>query len=607
MSYNTGSNFCDYLRVGQAVCCSSGNLPDPSPKQTPDGSCFDYVVQEDGWCDSISAFHDLTLDELKVFNENTWGFSGCESFSAGVKLCLSKGSPPLPVPVSNAVCGPQKPNTPVPSDRSPEKLAKLNPCPLEACCNNWGQCGTTKEFCEVLPRGSKVGPKSGCVSNSDEKEKSVTRERGLNVGGVFDRAVEGDDWRTMNCEHPAIKNTLQPAKTRWESIGADRAWKELVEAWEKGESRLNFMRLVAEFFNMDSENSCHLTPDEPRCVTYLCSDFENKERTGPATSIVVNALAQFMRNNCYNAVQSARDGLEQRTFEEAFSESKTDEAVVLPILNNLLSVGFTSGLASVFGNRRKGIPAGVTDNSKKITYAAITFGASTARDFIGSLSPDKKGNRVSAMIRAFYQQTALRMAETSKLMFNSDPGSIKFLYSLISEEENDTRIWKLEGVNLVVIMTDAKCDDVGVGTGLDGYIRPEHAELARGFLEDKLLYLLSPSSRAIDQTTAGGAWSPPPGLKSIKGGNWAGVKVEDMISSAAEWTLRHNSNRKEGVNDPAYKSKGNHDLMWDVIMKGESVMRTPGVVDIPACSEKTARRNWLLKANQRWYSWPCDK
>lgn len=61
-------------------------------------------------------------------------------------------------------------------------------------------------------------------------------------------------------------------------------------------------------------------------------------------------FGKFMRSNYYNAAESARDGLEQTVFKEAFSESKTDETIVLPILNNLLSFGFTSGLASVFGN-----------------------------------------------------------------------------------------------------------------------------------------------------------------------------------------------------------------------------------------------------------------
>ncbi|KAF6800258.1 Killer toxin subunits alpha/beta 6 [Colletotrichum musicola] len=540
VSYNTGPNFCDSLRVGQAVCYSSGNLPDLRPKRKPDGSCFDYVVQTDDWCDSIAAFHGLTLDELKVLNENTWGFSGCENLSAGVELCLSKGSPPMPVPISNAVCGPQKPNTPAPSYRSPENLAKLNPCPLEACCNNWGQCGTTKEFCEAPPRGSKVGTMPGCIQNcgidvfensepailvydndrgaesmsAEEKKKSITKRRGLNVGGVFDRVVEVEDWRTMNCEHPAIRNTLQPAKRRWESIGADEAWKELVEAWEKGESRLDFMR--------------------ERTALRLNYGF-----------CIADILGKFMRANYLNAAEGARDGLEQAVFKEAFCESKTDEAIVLPILNNLLSVGFTSGLASVFGH-------------------TITFGASTARNFIGIISEGKMTPGCEKDAEVCNNGRGILSATEMRRMWDTA------VYGYLIPQ-----IWKLEGVNPVVIMTDAKCDDVGVGAGLDGYIRPEHAEWARGCLGDKLSYLLSPSARAMDQNTAGSVWSPPWSQKHQ--GRQLGGSQTPPNGRFATTVIR-----KEGVNDPAYKSKGNYDLMWDVIGQGESMVRTPGLVDIPA-------------------------
>ncbi|KAF9247439.1 hypothetical protein DTO013E5_4830 [Penicillium roqueforti] len=42
--------------------------------------------------------------------------------------------------MANAVCGPQKPSTKRPDDTT--DLADLNTCPLNACCNVWGQCGT---------------------------------------------------------------------------------------------------------------------------------------------------------------------------------------------------------------------------------------------------------------------------------------------------------------------------------------------------------------------------------------------------------------------------------------------------------------------------------
>jgi len=47
-------------------------------------------------------------------------------------------------------------------------LASLNQCPLNACCDVWGQCGTTAEFCTDTglgaPGTAKAGT-NGCISN----------------------------------------------------------------------------------------------------------------------------------------------------------------------------------------------------------------------------------------------------------------------------------------------------------------------------------------------------------------------------------------------------------------------------------------------------------
>jgi GH18 family chitinase len=80
-------------------------------------------------------------------------------------MCLSKGTPPFPAPIANAICGPQKPGTKEPDDMIPEEWAQLNPCPLNACCNLWGQCGITPEFCEMEDSDS-GNPGTGlCVDN----------------------------------------------------------------------------------------------------------------------------------------------------------------------------------------------------------------------------------------------------------------------------------------------------------------------------------------------------------------------------------------------------------------------------------------------------------
>ncbi|KAJ3454769.1 hypothetical protein MRS44_013369 [Fusarium solani] len=107
------------------------------------------------------------------------GWRGCDDLATDVKICLSSGKPPQPLPVNNAVCGPQKPGLALGANvESISDLAKLNPCPLNACCNVWGQCGNSPEFC--TPADSSTGNlgtwtpgKAGCISNCGREEDCI--------------------------------------------------------------------------------------------------------------------------------------------------------------------------------------------------------------------------------------------------------------------------------------------------------------------------------------------------------------------------------------------------------------------------------------------------
>ncbi|KAF1971118.1 class V chitinase Chi100 [Bimuria novae-zelandiae CBS 107.79] len=166
--YNPSSSLCSGLKPGQHVCCSSGTLPDFTPKPGADGYCATYLVKTGDSCASIGAANDLTNDQIESFNKKTWGWNGCQKLFADYNICLSTGYPPMPAPVPNAVCGPQRPNTtkaPAGTD-----FSTLNTCALNACCNIWGQCGTTSDFC--VPSNSSTGApgtaapgSNGCISN----------------------------------------------------------------------------------------------------------------------------------------------------------------------------------------------------------------------------------------------------------------------------------------------------------------------------------------------------------------------------------------------------------------------------------------------------------
>ncbi|CAM1501398.1 Fc.00g105600.m01.CDS01 [Cosmosporella sp. VM-42] len=169
--YNPKANFCSTLMPKQLVCCSAGTLPDKSPQPQKDGTCFTYSIKSGDSCYSIAQAYLITEDTIRNANRNVWGWSGCSRLQFGQRICLSKGTAPMPMPVTGAVCGPQKPGSVKPTGtKTGWDLAKMNPCPLKACCSGFGFCGTTGEFCTnttgtgSAPGTYKVGT-SGCVQN----------------------------------------------------------------------------------------------------------------------------------------------------------------------------------------------------------------------------------------------------------------------------------------------------------------------------------------------------------------------------------------------------------------------------------------------------------
>jgi hypothetical protein len=167
MRFNKKPNLCATLIPGQLICCSEGDLPDIRPKMHSNGECAVHNVAPGEWCAMVASKYGLTVNDLESFNKKTWGWSGCDKFMPYTKLCVSKGEPPFPAAQSTAICGPTKPGTRKPRGSKSTDWVKLNECPLKSCCNIWGNCGTTEEFCvdkSTGPPGTSSGP-NGCVSN----------------------------------------------------------------------------------------------------------------------------------------------------------------------------------------------------------------------------------------------------------------------------------------------------------------------------------------------------------------------------------------------------------------------------------------------------------
>ncbi|KZL68189.1 killer toxin alpha beta [Colletotrichum incanum] len=171
LKFNTKTDLCSKLIPKQWVCCSSGTLPDKKPKPDSDGTCATHkIIAKDG-CFAIAENYGIKQDDIEKFNKKTWGWAGCSRLQPDQIICVSEGNTPMPLPIEGAACGPQKPGTKKPSGKfNGDDLAKLNQCPLKACCSGWGFCGTTVEFCTESPAdtgapGAFKAGTNGCISN----------------------------------------------------------------------------------------------------------------------------------------------------------------------------------------------------------------------------------------------------------------------------------------------------------------------------------------------------------------------------------------------------------------------------------------------------------
>ncbi|KAK2484068.1 hypothetical protein H9L39_05860 [Fusarium oxysporum f. sp. albedinis] len=100
-----------------------------------------------------------------------------------------------------------------------KKLTDSNPCPLKACCNIWGQCGTTKDYCTISksttgnPGMSSPG-ENGCTSNCDMK--IVNNEK---APDSFKKVAYYESWnQDRPCMHVDVRTITSAFMSGWTHV-----------------------------------------------------------------------------------------------------------------------------------------------------------------------------------------------------------------------------------------------------------------------------------------------------------------------------------------------------------------------------------------------------
>ncbi|KAJ3319722.1 hypothetical protein HDU76_000471 [Blyttiomyces sp. JEL0837] len=188
---------CNMLFAYQRVCCSLGNKPLRTPSPV-NGNCFWQTANDTYYnCGTFAARWDVKVNDIENWNSAGWRWGGCDDLQAEQKVCLSAGTPPLPDFNPDVECGGEHNN---------------DECPLKACCSKWGYCGTTAEYCEVVPGG----PGNGCQSNCGT---GIPPER-LKCEGVLSKSIGyWQSWSTNLANGcPISIPDLESLASRWTHI-----------------------------------------------------------------------------------------------------------------------------------------------------------------------------------------------------------------------------------------------------------------------------------------------------------------------------------------------------------------------------------------------------
>ena len=189
--YNPRSDLCATLMPGDYICCSSGE-PYTEPKPEPptrgsDGVCATHMIQQRDTCASLAKANGVTVDEIEKWNKGkTWAWTECKDMLLGYNMCLSDGLAPMPPPQQGTECGPLVPGTKRPEGTT--NIADLNPCPLKACCSNWGFCGVFPAHCDIhAPEGGGPGSKEKGFENTCVSNCGVEIEKNSDPPAAFQR------------------------------------------------------------------------------------------------------------------------------------------------------------------------------------------------------------------------------------------------------------------------------------------------------------------------------------------------------------------------------------------------------------------------------------
>ncbi|PGH10805.1 hypothetical protein AJ79_05278 [Helicocarpus griseus UAMH5409] len=624
IKHNPGADFCSTLRPKKHVCCSSGDLSELRPQSNQDGSCHTYQVKTDDNCDDLAAEYGLKRENLEEFKKNTWGWNGCRLLSINTFICLSKGTPPFPAPIANAVCGPQKPGSKPPTDGS--GIDELNPCPMNSCATSGAN---RRQHHRRLVQGlAAYHDVATPVKNWDKLKRHPSSKDDPETDHT-----RNSNWTQFDCTHQLIKDKLDYTPSeRWSGLNADAAWKDVVRIWQDTDSHrkeIYFTQSVSSTLRMGAVAKCGELEADNCAQAVDCPNGAN---------VKIHQLYSDYYKALFQVAAISSTALKDLENKFAPIPPPKDKTSLLLFID-LITVGTLSTAGPFFNSFLKKLPYFVErdvafNNVKDTTMTMIGQSTTIAKDLLPSggkagWMPEKQdtfSNYMGQTIDAWANVTWLALEK----VFDGSPESIDILWSTISDGKlvegryekqlpksgnlnNELRanvakssfgcsipaLWWVSSSYAFVIDSGYGCDkDKPLGDYL--MTTPWRLRVPVSMADNTTWPIRTVTPRnataatvleaAITANAGIGNFSVPPGLKSLDGTTFGGITKDDLIRGS----VRTNG---AGFADPT--NKGAIDLL-------DVDVTTPGFMRIPVCSPERAFQSWDTSKKGSSEHYPCD-
>jgi hypothetical protein len=465
------------------------------------------------------------------------------------------------------------------------------------------------------------------------------------------------NWTEMDCTHEMIvDSTWYTPSDRWKSLNADAAWADVVRIWtntDEARVGVSFMKSVSTTLHIGAEGGCgDLTDDS--CIKKDCPNGANGDTSGPAAQLIWNSLVKVhMLHKDYHQTlfeatvlsSTALDDLENKFAPIPPEEDNT----WLLLLVDLLTLGTLGTTAPFFNTVLKKLPyfvekASTLDNVKDTTMTLVGQGTTIAKDVISKdnapwtpESQDAFSNYMGQVVAGWVEINSISL----KRMFEGTEESIKVLEEIISNGKliedglfeaeppglNDNSTYKLDllkniqkcffGYSIPALWQASKAYafvvDAGHACGgkeLTDYLADDTMDATGACVDGQQYYLVYPDGDAVEcksicydagpcqSVCTDNKFSAPPGLSSLKDGNFGKITTADLIKGSVRTWKQNGKANGGGSADPT--DHGTIDNLMNVDVT------TPGFMRIPVCSPERAFKSWDTAKAGSSDNYPCD-